>query len=93
MKLLTLMLQLGDNHSSIEKTVKILGSSTNKEFRVVGHGNERGIEFRGRTLGAKEVAYLISKSPQYVGGRQRVKLYACNTGKNSDGFAQQLLIF
>ena len=85
-----LMLQLGDNHSSIEKTVKILGSSTNKEFRVVGHGNERGIEFRGRTLGAKEVAYLISKSPQYVGGRQRVKLYACNTGKNSDGFAQQL---
>ena len=55
-----LMLQLGDNHSSIEKTVKILGSSTNKEFRVVGHGNERGIEFRGRTLGAKEVAYLIT---------------------------------
>ena len=85
-----LMLQLGDNDPSIEETIKILGSSTNEEFRVVGHGNEEGIEFRGHILGAKEVAHLIRHSPQYVGGKQRIRLYACSTGKKPDGFAQQL---
>ena len=85
-----LMLQLGDKDHSIEETIKILGSSTNEEFRVIGHGNENGINFRGRVLGAKEVAYLIKQSPQYIGGKQRIKLYACNTGKTPNGFAQQL---
>ena len=80
----------GDNDSSIEETIKILGSSTKEEFRVVGHGNEQGIEFRGRILGSKEVAHLIRHSPQYVGGKQRIRLYACSTGKKPDGFAQQL---
>lgn len=84
------MLQLGDKDHSIEETIKILGSSTNEEFRVIGHGNENGINFRGRVLGAKEVAYLIKQSPQYIGGKQRIKLYACNTGKTPNGFAQQL---
>ena len=41
-------------------------------------------------MGSKEVAHLIRHSPQYVGGKQRIKLYACSTGKKPDGFAQQL---
>ena len=41
-------------------------------------------------LNAGQAAHLVRNSPQYVGGNQKVILYACDTGKASNGFAKQL---
>ena len=75
---------------SINAAVKIAGPSTSEEFRVFGHGNPKGIQYKEQVLNADKVAHLIRNSPQYVGGNQKVILYACDTGKNKNGFAQQL---
>lgn len=82
-------LKLG-NDDTINTAIEILGPSTREKFNVVGHGNKFGIEFNGRNLNAKQVAYLIKCSPQYIQGQQIIYLYSCETGKLSDGFAQQL---
>ncbi len=84
-----LSLVLGDN-AAIQNAVRNAGPSTHEEFRVFGHGNENGIQLNKKILNADEVACLIRGSEEYVGGSQQVILYACETGKNSDGFAQQL---
>ena len=39
---------------------------------------------------AKELAKLIQDSPEFIGGKQKVVLYSCETGKMPDGIAQQL---
>ena len=84
-----LSLKIGDD-DVINKAMEIAGKSNDEVFNVVGHGSPEGIEFRGKLLNAKEVAELIRNSPQYVGGKQIVKLYSCETGKGRNGFAQQL---
>ncbi len=43
----------------IERAYKNAGKSTPELFKVVGHGNSKGIAFRGRVLNAKEVAMPI----------------------------------
>ena len=84
-----LSLKIGDS-AEVNKAMEIVGKSNEEVFNVVGHGNSAGIEFRGRLLNAKEVADLIRNSPQYIGGKQIVKLYSCETGKGRNSFAQQL---
>ena len=74
----------------LQRAYKIAGPSTPEQFNVIAHGNERGIAYEGQTLNAEQVAMLIRHSPQYVGGKQRIKLYSCSTGKKKGGFAQQL---
>lgn len=46
--------------------------------------------FGDRALDARQVAHIIRHSPAYKGGKQKVILYSCNTGKDPDGIARQL---
>lgn len=51
---------------------------------------QTGIWYKNQVLNAGQAAYLVRNSPQYVGGNQKVILYACDNGKASNGFAKQL---
>ena len=84
-----LSLKLGDDET-VYQAIKNAGPSTDKEFRVFGHGNANGIEYNGELLDANRVAHLIRNSKQYIGGDQMVVLYSCETGMTPNGFAQQL---
>lgn len=73
----------------LERAYKIAGPNTPEQFNVIAHGNPKGIMFEGWLLNAEEAAMLIRHSPQYVGGKQRIKIYSCSTGQQKGGFAQQ----
>ena len=74
----------------IDAAMKIAGPSTDKEFKVFGHGNPKIIMSDNGPLDAEKLAADILNSPEYIGGKQKVILYACRTGKEPDGLAQQL---
>ena len=84
-----LTLKLGYD-GTIEYAMECVGPSTEETFNVFGHGNKDYIKFEEKLLNADQVAYLIKKSPRYIGGNQIVTLYSCETGKEANGFAQQL---
>ena len=84
-----LSLKIGDD-DTINIAMEIAGPSTNEVFNVFGHGDANGIKFNDKILDANQVAYLIQNSPQYIGGKQKVVLYACETGSTSNGLAKQL---
>ena len=87
----SLSLNLGEpDDKTIIVAMENAGPSTPEEFKVFGHGNPYGIQYKDQILDADQVAHLIRNSPQYVGGEQKVKLYSCETGKLPNGFAQQL---
>ena len=89
---LTLVLDSYDNHDNqaIIDAMKYAKPTSEEVFNVFGHGNSRSISYKGRPLNPVQVAVLIKHSSLYIGGKQKVKLYACETGKDKDGFAQQL---
>ena len=89
---LTLVLDSYDNHDNqaIIDAMKYAKPTSEEVFNVFGHGNPRSISYKGRPLNPVQVAVLIKHSSLYIGGKQKVKLYACETGKDKDGFAQQL---
>ena len=74
----------------LDMALKNAGPSTAEEFKVIGHGSSTSIMFGERPLDARQVAYVIRHSPGYMGGKQKVILYSCNTGSDPNGIAQQL---
>ena len=86
---LTLVLGSYDDQAIID-AMKYADPTSEEVFNVFGHGNPRSISYKGRPLEPVQVAVLIKHSSLYIGGKQKVKLYACETGKDKDGFAQQL---
>ena len=72
------------------ETLKNAGPSTAKEFKVIGHGSATSVIFGDRALDVRQVAHVIRHSPAYRKGSQKVILYSCNTGRDSNGNAQQL---
>ncbi len=91
-KPLALQFDSGDEKQQavIDAAAKIAGPNTKKLFKVVGHGNPYSIQKGNEFLSAQQVAEEIRKSPEFIGGKQKVILYACNTGKEPKGFARQL---
>ncbi len=91
-KPLALQFDSGDEKQQavIDAAAKIAGPNTKKLFKVVGHGNPYSIQKGNEFLSAQQVAEEIRKSPEFIGGKQKVILYACNTGKKPKGFARQL---
>ncbi len=89
---LSLKFESGDakQRAALDEAMRIAGPSSDKEFKVFGHGNSNEIMFGEEPLNAEKVAYVIKNSPGYVGGKQKVILYACNTGKEPNGLAGQL---
>lgn len=89
---LSLKTESGDTRKrvALDNAMKVAGPSSNKEFKVFGHGDSEGIMFNDAKLDAESVAYLIKNSPEYIGGNQKVILYSCETGKEPNGFAQKL---
>ena len=86
-----LTLNLGEpNDVAIIDAMKIAEPTSDKVFNVFGHGNSKSIIYKNKQRDAREIAFLIKNSPQYIGEKQAVKLYACDTGKEVNGFAQQL---
>ena len=75
---------------AIIDAMKIAEPTSDKVFNVFGHGNSKSIIYKNKQRDAREIAFLIKNSPQYIGEKQAVKLYACDTGKEVNGFAQQL---
>ncbi len=59
-------------------------------FKVIGHGNPYGIRQGDRMLNAEELADMIRQSGDYVGGKQKIILFSCSTGREPDGLARQL---
>ena len=89
---LSLKYMSGDEkqRAALDAAMKIAGPSTDKEFKVFGHGNPKIIMSDKGPLDAEKLAVDILNSPEYIGGKQKVILYACRTGKEPDGLAQQL---
>ncbi len=89
---LALQFDSGDEkqQAAIDAAAKIAGPNTAKEFKVVAHGSPTSPKKGNEFLSAQQVAEEIRKSGEFIGGKQKVILYACNTGKESDGFAKQL---
>ena len=79
-----------EKRAAVEEAMRLAGPSTDKEFKVVGHGSARAIMEDGKSLSPMQVAQRIQNSPEYIGGEQKVILYSCNTGQDPNGFAQQL---
>ena len=86
---LSLNLDVTDD-SSVNMAMEIAGPSTPEVFKVFGHGSPESMRYNGKDLNAKEVADIIRECPEFIGGKQKVLLYSCNTGQNPNGFAQQL---
>ncbi len=63
---------IGDGEE-LEVANKIAGSNTPKVFKIIGHGNPYGIRQGDRMLNAEELADMIRKSGDYVGGKQKIK--------------------
>ena len=89
---LSLKFESGDakKRKALEEAMRISGPSNDKVFKVFAHGDPDGMMFRNVKLDAEKVAYIIQNSPKYVGGKQVVILYSCETGKNPNGFAKEL---
>ncbi len=85
----SLSLVFGDD-DAIRDAKKIAPPTTRDEFIVISHGEPYGIIINGKVEKAWEVAIKIRRSKEFIGGHQIIKLYSCETGKESDGFAQQL---
>jgi len=85
----SLSLVFGDD-KAIRDAKKIAPPTTKDAFIVIGHGSPYGIRVNGKEEGAGAIAIRIRKSKEFVGGHQVVWLYCCETGKESEGFAQQL---
>ncbi|MEZ3495394.1 MAG: RHS repeat-associated core domain-containing protein [Lachnospiraceae bacterium] len=86
----SLSLVFGNNDKAISDTAKIVLPTTREKFVVIGHGDPEGIMINGKVEKAWEVAVRVRNSEEFIGGRQIVQLYCCETGKYSNGFAQQL---
>ena len=85
----SLSLVFGDD-DAIRNAKKIAPPTTKDEFVVISHGEPYGIIVNGKMEKAWEISTRIRKSEEFIGGRQIIKLYCCETGKEADGFAQQL---
>ena len=85
----SLSLVFGDD-DAIRAAKKIALPTTRDEFIVISHGEPYGIIINGKVEKAWEVAIKIRRSKEFIGGHQIIKLYSCETGKEPDGFAQQL---
>ena len=86
---LTLVLGSYDDQAIVD-AMKYAEPTSEEVFNVFGHGNSKSIRYKNELLRPVQVAVLIKHSSLYIGGKQKVKLYACETGKDKDGFAQQL---
>ena len=86
----SLSLVFGDDDKTINDTAKIVLPTTRERFVVISHGNPEGILVNGKMEKAWEVAIRIRNSKEFIGGHQIVQLYCCETGKYTNGFAQQL---
>ncbi|WP_290386479.1 hypothetical protein [Bacteroides acidifaciens] len=86
----SLSLVFGNNDKAISDTAKIVLPTTREKLVVIGHGDPEGIMIDGKVEKAWEVAVRVRNSEEFIGGRQIVQLYCCETGKYSNGFAQQL---
>ena len=75
----------------IHASQKFAPKTTDQRFVVIAHGSPYKMQIKkGVEVPAWEIAKRIRQTEGYVGGKQIIRLYSCNTGSKKDGFAQQL---